>query len=157
MTSGSRCSPIPISRDQERASSLYDAGDVVSVVVEVGALNPDLGVLKHRQRTVRGQWFRLCNLLRQPCELEEGGSALSARVGEANRLTKADLLRKYGPKFGIGAPPAAIADAATKPRQSMTVEQITAHYAAHGLGFKPKPKRDDDRYEGVTSDDGEAA
>jgi hypothetical protein len=84
--------------------------------------------------------------------------AMAARV---NRLTKAELLKKYGPNFGIGAPPAPIADAKPKPRQSMTPEQLVAHYKAHNLSFKPKPKRDEDRYgdryDDVTASDGEAA
>lgn len=92
--------------------------------------------------------------------------ALPENTGMADRvkrLTKAELLQKYGPNYGIGGVPAneahAVSDRPSPPqRQAMTAEQIVEHYQNHSLGFQPKPKRYDERYDDrYGEDDGAVA
>jgi hypothetical protein len=71
------------------------------------------------------------------------------------RLTRADLLKKYGPNYGIGGMTAnEIEKLRNQPppmRATMTTEQVLKHYQSHGLAFKPKAKTvaDPDEIEGA--------
>lgn len=73
------------------------------------------------------------------------------------RLTKQELLQKYGPDYGIGGTPAneiGRSDAPSKPvSEAMSREAILAHYKTYGAGFKPKVKRYEDRYGDRYEDD----
>jgi hypothetical protein len=74
------------------------------------------------------------------------------------------MQQKFGPTYGLGGvlhtnelgfPPAP----ARPERQIMLPDQLVQHYAAHGLQFKPKPQRNDDRNGDETfhGDDGREA
>jgi hypothetical protein len=73
------------------------------------------------------------------------------------------IQQKFGPTYGLGGvlqsnelsfPPAP----ARPKRQMMTPDQLVQHYATHGLQFKPKPQRNDDRNGDETfHDDGREA
>lgn len=135
---------------------------------EVEGVNPDFPPSAPRLKLVVADVMR--PLLADRYEVKR---ILNARVAalencqmadRVQRLTKAELLQKYGPDFGLGGvPPANEAHRVNdlpgvKQRQVMTSEELVEHYRTRGLGRVPKPvKRNDDRYgdryDGVTSPD----
>jgi hypothetical protein len=79
---------------------------------------------------------------------------LARRAKEAAKSGLNAMQMKFGPNYGLGgALPANEIGAAVRPSaaefKTMTPAQLTAHYAQHGLQFRPKPDidRDGDRYD----------